>query len=1097
MADYGWAYVKHGLLTGSAGNAGVIQFSDGDGLAGSSNLTYDSSSNILALSGTINLSGAINATELNVIRNDVVVNNISVTGSTLFGNDAVDIHTFTGSMYVKGPVSSSQNISASYFFGNGYNLTNVPVKAYTNYTNNRILTSTDSETINGEANLTFNGTVLSVTGQITASVGISSSYAKISQLTASTSTIGDLTASVARIHELTVGTGSVSITGKSISGVEQFSSDEIAGTITTAAQTNITSLGTLSSLGITGDLTVDTNVFKVNSSTNKVSINKSSAPSKAFEIYDNSAAQLRLLGFAGNGVSTVDEYVDLRATNDGYLILSASGDRFGIGTAAPAHTLDIDGDARITGNLVVSGTLNARMTDFVISANTLVLGDAATDSITLNAATASVPNGLNIGTNLLMIDNSNSKVGVGTRNPSAKLESLSTTEQLRLSYNGSHNAKFSVAATGDLTIQPTGNSLTASSNFVVSGSSFLGLRTSDHTIVSGQLTASVGMSSSVGRFKTLQVSTLTDGTATMVGGNISGVGTLTATNLAGTLSTAAQGNVTSLGTLTSLAISGDLTVDTSVLKVNATTNKVSINKTSANKALEIYDNSAAQLRLLGFAGNGISTVDEYADLQATQQGHLLLSASSGRIGIGTTTPNASLAVTGNLRVTVASDPIQFNGVATGTATTASYLALDSSNNLILTSSGGFRNIYVSASILTYTNASNNRLVTSVDATSVNSEANLTFDGTILTVTGQVTASVGVSASYMKASELTSSTATIGELFGTSILGTTITDGAASITGGNISGVGTLTTTNVSASNVGGTLTTAAQTNITSLGTLSGLVISGDLTVDTNVLKVNSTSNKIAINKNTPNRALDIYDNSSPQLRLTGFAGDGISTFDKYAEITGDSDGYLILSSSGNRVGVNTGSPIAELDVSGMIAISSESSTPSRPADGKGFLYTKSDGKLYWRSYDLAETDITGGGSAVGRGPSGAIQIHTGSGGISGSTDFSFTNNIFTVRGGIIHNRRVVTSSITASADDYFLGVSSSSDIEIRMPDVSALSSGQTFTIKDEAGRAGISGSIKVSCQGAQTIDGFQSVLLESPNAAINVYSDGTSKYFIY
>jgi hypothetical protein len=66
-----------------------------------------------------------------------------------------------------------------------------------------------------------------------------------------------------------------------------------------------------------------------------------------------------------------------------------------------------------------------------------------------------------------------------------------------------------------------------------------------------------------------------------------------------------------------------------------------------------------------------------------------------------------------------------------------------------------------------------------------------------------------------------------------------------------------------------------------------------------------------------------------------------------------------------------------------------------------------------------------------------------------------------------------------------------------MPDANTLSSGKAFTVKDEAGRAGISGSIKISCQGAQTIDGFQSVLLESPHAAINLYTDGTSKYFIY
>jgi hypothetical protein len=1054
-ADYGWAYVKHGILTGSAGAAGTLQFSDGGGLAGSNNLTYDASTNVLALSGTINLSGAINATELNIVRNDIVVNNISVTGSTLFGNTSTDIHTFTGSMFVKGPISSSQNISASYFFGNGANLTNldVAVNNYTNATNNRIITSVDADSINGEANLTFDGTILSVTGQVTASVGVSASYIKSSELTSSTSTIGEL-----KVSSLTDGTAVM--TGGNISSVTTLTATNLAGTITTAAQPNITSVGTLSSLTVSGDLTVDTNTFKVNSSNNKVSINKTTAPTKALEIFDSSAAQLRLLGAAGNGVSTVDEYADLRATGDGYLILSASGNRFGLGTTTPQHTLDVNGDARVTGNLVISGTLNARMTDFVISANTLVLGDAATDAITFNAATASVPNGLNIGSNLVMIDNGNSKVGIGTRNPAGKLEILSTTEQLRLSYDGTNNAKFSVSSAGHLTISPSATSITASADLFVSGSTSLGISASDHTIVSGQLTASVGMSSSVGRFRTLQVSSSTDGIATMAGGNISGVGTLTANKLAGTLQTAAQGNITSVGTLTALNVSGDLTVDSNVLKVNSSTNKVAINKNSANKALEIFDNSAAQLRLLGFAGDGVSSVDEYADLQATSQGHLLLSASSGRVGIGTVTPNASLAVSGNLRITVSSDPIQFNGVAAGTTTTGSYLALDSSNNLILTSSGGFKNIFVSASILTYTNPGDNRLVTSVDASSVNGEANLTFNGSVLSVTGQVTASVGISSSYIKASELTASTATIGELVGTSILGTTLTDGSATITGGNISGVGTVTTTNVSATNLGGTLTTAAQTNVTSLGTLSGLTIAGDLQVDTNVLKVNSTTNKVAINKNTPNKALEIFDNTAAQLRLLGSAGNGISTVDEYTDLQCTTEGYLILSASGGRVTTTSNLGIGVTNPLGSLHVSASNNT---------------------LVLEGLKAGVTTNSNFLAL--SGNVVILTSSVGGSG--------------GGSTFSRRAITSNATASASDYFLGVSASGDIEIRMPDANTLASGKTFTVKDEAGRVGISGSVKISCQGSQTIDGFQHILLESPHAAVNIYTDGTSKYFIY
>ena len=90
------------------------------------------------------------------------------------------------------------------------------------------------------------------------------------------------------------------------------------------------------------------------------------------------------------------------------------------------------------------------------------------------------------------------------------------------------------------------------------------------------------------------------------------------------------------------------------------------------------------------------------------------------------------------------------------------------------------------------------------------------------------------------------------------------------------------------------------------------------------------------------------------------------------------------------VGIGTESPIAELDVAGEIAITAESATPAQPSDGDGYLYSKSDGKIYWRSYDLSETDLTatgggGGGTDVGwSGPSSGVISTTGSTGL-GST----------------------------------------------------------------------------------------------------------------
>ena len=66
-----------------------------------------------------------------------------------------------------------------------------------------------------------------------------------------------------------------------------------------------------------------------------------------------------------------------------------------------------------------------------------------------------------------------------------------------------------------------------------------------------------------------------------------------------------------------------------------------------------------------------------------------------------------------------------------------------------------------------------------------------------------------------------------------------------------------------------------------------------------------------------------------------------------------------------QIGIGTDSPISKLDVAGKIAITAEVATPSAPADGKGWLYTKTDGKIYWQSADVAETDLTSGGGGGG------------------------------------------------------------------------------------------------------------------------------------
>ena len=116
---------------------------------------------------------------------------------------------------------------------------------------------------------------------------------------------------------------------------------------------------------------------------------------------------------------------------------------------------------------------------------------------------------------------------------------------------------------------------------------------------------------------------------------------------------------------------------------------------------------------------------------------------------------------------------------------------------------------------------------------------------------------------------------------------------------------------------------------------------------------------------------------------------------------------------------------------------------------------------------------------------------------AGVTATNSSNNVtVTIPGGAGYGRTAVTSIITASVNSRILGVSASAAIEIRLPAASGYSAGQFFTVKDEAGNANTN-NITIKTTGVETIDGSTSIILESPYAAVNIYTDGSSKFFIY
>jgi len=73
---------------------------------------------------------------------------------------------------------------------------------------------------------------------------------------------------------------------------------------------------------------------------------------------------------------------------------------------------------------------------------------------------------------------------------------------------------------------------------------------------------------------------------------------------------------------------------------------------------------------------------------------------------------------------------------------------------------------------------------------------------------------------------------------------------------NITSVGTLSSLTVGGA-LNATISTAAQPNITSVGTLSSLAVSGDLTVDTNTLYVDSANNRVGVNTLSPETEMDV------------------------------------------------------------------------------------------------------------------------------------------------------------------------------------------------------------------------------------------------
>ena len=101
--------------------------------------------------------------------------------------------------------------------------------------------------------------------------------------------------------------------------------------------------------------------------------------------------------------------------------------------------------------------------------------------------------------------------------------------------------------------------------------------------------------------------------------------------------------------------------------------------------------------------------------------------------------------------------------------------------------------------------------------------------------------------------------------------------------------------------------------------------------------------------------------------------------------------------------------------------------------------------------------------------------------------------------GLIVNRTIVSSSYVIKRTEYFIGVdtlNATGSIKISLPYASGSVNGRTYIIKDEGGMAETK-PIIIDTLNGDTIDGEDTVIIESPYASVNIYTDGNSRWFIY
>jgi hypothetical protein len=263
------------------------------------------------------------------------------------------------------------------------------------------------------------------------------------------------------------------------------------------------------------------------------------------------------------------------------------------------------------------------------------------------------------------INASAGNVSIGTATANAKLETLSTTEQLRLSYDATHYSSFTTSSTGNLTIAPNGGTTSITGTFGASstifGNAYSNSTNSNNSLLSLAITGT-----------TISRNIADSNTAFSVNqANASSTG-LIQSFMFNSVQVAAVSNI---GTyFSSTGVSNISTPNNSYVNTATTGTTISRNVADANTALIVSQTNATST-------GDIVRFSNSAGIQAVIQ-------KGGNLGIGSATPLAKIesrAITEQLRLSYdATNYSSFTTALNGGIT----LATVGGGNISLSPSGG-------------------------------------------------------------------------------------------------------------------------------------------------------------------------------------------------------------------------------------------------------------------------------------------------------------------------------------------------------------------------------------------------------------------------